>query len=182
MFGCFDPGKTRTHQQYELLDDVGIFPRLNEVESVTERRHIDDTDYRKLVRSLNREQMEFFYHVLHSVKVSDLPLTTFLSGGAGVGKSWLINALYYAITKYLDGLVGENLDDTKVLKVAPTGKAAYNIGRNTIHSVFQVPANRGFHYCTLDSDRLNSLRTKLRKLKLIFIDEVSMVGSGMFNF
>ena len=78
------------------------------------------------------------FYILLKNKVSDLPLTTFLSDGAGVGKSWLINALYYAITNYLDGLVGENPDDTKVLKVALTGKAAYNIGGNTIHSVLQV--------------------------------------------
>ena len=106
----------------------------------------------------------------------------FLSGGAGVGKSWLISALYYAVTKHLDGIAGENPDDIKVLKTAPTGKAAYNIGGNTIHSTFQIPANRGFQYCTLDTNRLNTIRTKLGKLKLIFVDEVSVVGSGMFKF
>ena len=144
LFGCFDPGDNKVHSQYDLLDDVGIFPRLTEDENLSATKPIDDTDYRCLVRSLNREQMEFFYHILHSVKVSDKPLTMFLSGGAGVGKSWLISALYYAITKHLDGIAGENPDDIKVLKIAPTGKAAYNIGGNTIHSTFQIPANRGF--------------------------------------
>ena len=33
-----------------------------------------------------------------------------------------------------------------------------------------------------DVDRLNSVRVQLGKLKLLFIDEVSMVGSGTFNF
>lgn len=119
---------------------------------------------------------------MHSVKVSNKPLRLFLSGGAGVGKSWLTNALYEALIIYLNSVAGENPDDVKVVKVAPTGKAAYNIKGNTVHSAFQLPANRGWEYCTLDSDRLNTIRSKLRNLKIIFIDEISMVGSGMFNF
>jgi len=53
---------------------------------------------------------------------------------------------------------------------------------NTLHSAFKIPANRGFEYCALDSDRLNAIRAQLNRLKVIFIDEISMVGSGMFNF
>ena len=34
----------------------------------------------------------------------------------------------------------------------------------------------------LDSDRPNTIRTRLKKLNVIFIDEISMIGSGMFNF
>ena len=62
------------------------------------------------------------------------------------------------------------------------GKAAFNINGNTLHAAFKIPANRGFEYCALDSDRLNTIRARLNKLKVIFIDEISMVGSGMFNF
>lgn len=68
------------------------------------------------------------------------------------------------------------------MKAAPTGKAAFNIKGNTLHSAFKIPANRGFEYCCLDTDRLNTIRAKLRKLNVLFIDEISMVGSGMFNF
>ena len=76
----------------------------------------------------------------------------------------------------------KNPDEINVIKAAPTGKAAVNIKGNTLHAAFKIPANKGFVYCTLDSDRLNTIRTKLRKLKVLFIDEISMVGSGMFNF
>ena len=51
-----------------------------------------------------------------------------------------------------------------------------------MYSAFKIPANRGFDYCALDSDRLNTIRTQLTNLKVIFIDEISMVGSSMFNF
>ena len=58
----------------------------------------------------------------------------------------------------------------------------YNIKGNTIHSAFQIPANRGLQYCSLDNDRLNTIRSKLRNLQAIFIDKISMVGNGMFKF
>ena len=133
------------------------------------------------MQSLNEKQRQFFYHVLHSVKTTDKPLRLFLSGGAGVGKSTVTNALYEALIRYLNSIPGENPDDVKVVKAAPTGKAAFNIKGNTLHSAFKIPANRGFEYCALDSDRLNTIRTQLRNLKVIFKDEISMVGSGMFN-
>jgi len=28
LFGCFDPGKNKQHSQYDLLDDIGIFPEI----------------------------------------------------------------------------------------------------------------------------------------------------------
>lgn len=34
----------------------------------------------------------------------------------------------------------------------------------------------------MDRDRRNTIRALLRELQVIFIDEISMVGSGMFNF
>ena len=106
----------------------------------------------------------FFYHVLHSIKTKDDPQRLFLSGGAGVGKSTLTNALYEALIRFLNSTAGENPDDVKVVKTAPTGKAAFNIKGNTLHAAFKIPANRGFEYCALDSDRLNTIRAKLNKL------------------
>ena len=70
----------------------------------------------------------------------------------------------------------------KVLILAPTGKAAYNIKGNTIHSALAIPTCQSLKiYKPLDSSRLNTLRCKLGGVKLIFIDEISMVGNTMFN-
>ena len=181
LFQCFDPGSNKQHSQYDLFQDMNILPRNNDDEELIQNR-LHDSDYRQLVRSLNKKQKEFFYHVLHSVKTNDDPLRLFLSGGAGVGKSTVTSALYEALTRYLNSVPGENPDEAKELKVAPTGKAAFNINGNTPHSAFKIPANRGFQYCTLDTDRLNTIRAQLRKLKVIFIDEISMVGNGIMYF
>ena len=181
LFGCFDPGKDKQHTEYDLINYIGIYPRTNDDEELVVKRLKDD-DFRKLVQSLNIKQKEFFYHVLNSVKTGKMPLRLFLSGGAGVGKSTVTNALYEALIRYLNSQLGNDPGDASVIKVAPTGKAAFNIRGNTLHSAFKIPANRGFNYCTLDRDRLNTIRSQLERLQVIFIDEISMVGSGMFNF
>ena len=49
-----------------------------------------------MVRQLNKEQKLFFYHILHEIKTSDNPFYSFLSGGAGVGKTHVTKALYQA--------------------------------------------------------------------------------------
>ena len=59
LFGCFDPGNNRQHSQYDLLDDIGIFPRCNDQEELLVKR-ISNEEYCKLVRSLNEKQRQFF--------------------------------------------------------------------------------------------------------------------------
>ena len=115
LFGCFDPGTNKQHSQYDLFDGMGILPRHNDEEELVQNR-LNDSDYRQLVRSLNIKQKEFFYHVLHSIKTKDDPLALFLSGGAGVGKSTVTNALYEALVRYLNSVPGKNPDEVKVLK------------------------------------------------------------------
>ncbi|XP_028412534.1 ATP-dependent DNA helicase PIF1-like [Dendronephthya gigantea] len=61
-------------------------------------------------------------------------------GGAGVGKSHLTKCLYQAALKYYNTREGDDFHQVKILMLAPTGKAAFNIK-----------------------------------------DEISMVGSAMFN-
>jgi len=87
----------------------------------------------------------------------------FLTGGAGVGKSYLVKDL---IKKYPRNLV----------VVAPTGIAAVNIGGQTIHSFFEFSRNLS---------KLNSLSYPKKKLlqrtDLIIIDEISMVSKKLFD-
>ena len=66
--------------------------------------------------------------------------------------------------------------------LAPTGKAAYFIKGNTIHSAFAIPASQSLkNYKPLDCGRLNTLRCELGALKLVLLDEISMVGNSMFT-
>ena len=86
----------------------------------------------------------------------------FVTGRAGTGKSTLLRALRDHI-----------VDEAVVL--APTGLAAVNVGGQTIHSFFGFPPR------LIRSDDIRRSRNGrlMRKLKLIIIDEVSMVRSDL---
>lgn len=154
-FGCFNPGNTSETREYDLALDMNIGRKqISNDEHLT--GELNDDEYRDLVQKLNIKQKEFFYHVLHWMKTKDDPIYHFLSGGAGVGKSVLLKALYQALTKFFSHKAGENPDEVKVIICAPTGKAAFNVGGSTIHSVFNIPAEQGFNYRPLDMQQLGT--------------------------
>ena len=170
------------NETYDLSEDLGIPSTLTRNEPLI-LNEMQDDEYRRLVQKLNKRQREFFYHALHLIKTSaDKPFYAFLSGGGGVGKSHLIKSIYQAALKYYNTQAGEDFRRIHVLLLAPTGKAAYLIKGNTIHSALAVPASQSLkNYKPLDSGRLNTLRSELGALKLILLDEVSMVGNSMFT-
>ena len=73
------------NENYNLSDDIGI-PSVDSNTEPLILNEMQDDEYRRMVQMLNREQKEFFYHVLHLTKTSDEPFYCFLSGGAGVGE------------------------------------------------------------------------------------------------
>ena len=97
--------------------------------------------------------MSFLYHVLHHAKTSDEPIYYFLTRGAEVGKTFLLNMLYQSLLKFLNKAPGSDPSTLRILLLAPTGKAAYLLRGNTIHSALKVPINQSFEYKTLNADR-----------------------------
>ena len=75
---------------------------------------------------------------------------------------------------------GENPDDIRILLYAFTGKAAYNINGVTIGSAFLKKFKQGNNL--LSADELNTFRIKYRHLKVVIIDEISIVGTNTLNF
>lgn len=148
---------------------MGIARKSIKNEELPLNKMIDD---RSMIQNLNEKQMIFFYNTLHHFKTSDTPLYTFLTGGAGVGKSVLLRSLYQALIKFFNNRVGENPDNIKILLCAPTGKAAHNIGGSTFHSVFGIPVGRGFVFKPLDMHQLDSMRCRYFQLKVVFIDGI----------
>lgn len=177
--GCFNP-KDMGHE-YDIGLDFGITRKQISTQDMPVHLLGHDA-YMDLIRSLNEKQRVFFYHVLHKMKTSDGPFYYFLTGGAGVGKSVVTTALFQALTRFFTKRINESCDDVRVVMCAPTGKAAHNIGGQTIHSLFCIPANQKLKYKPLDSQQLDTFRVKFQRLRIIFIDEISMVGNKMFNF
>ncbi|XP_061178430.1 uncharacterized protein LOC133187077 [Saccostrea echinata] len=172
-FVQFNPERPIEQRHYDIGSDIGI-PSTRQITEESSVR-LPDKEYLKLLGSLNVRQREFFNHVLQWIKTKTEPVYSFLSGGAGVGKSVLIRALYQALHRYLCSIEGENPDDIRILLCAYTGKAAYNIGGATIASAFHQKINQSQQ--SLHCDELNTFRTKFQNLKLIIIDEISMVGN-----
>ena len=54
LFECLDPGTNKQHSQYDLFQDMNILPRNNDDEELIQN-YLHDTDYRQLVRSLNKK-------------------------------------------------------------------------------------------------------------------------------
>jgi ATP-dependent exoDNAse (exonuclease V) alpha subunit len=86
----------------------------------------------------------------------------FVTGRAGTGKSTLLKCV-------------RDLLDDKMVVVAPTGLAAVNVGGQTIHSFFGLPPR----LIRKDDIRRSRNGRIMRGLKLLVIDEVSMVRSDI---
>ncbi|KAK3094305.1 hypothetical protein FSP39_000082 [Pinctada imbricata] len=148
---------------------------------------LEESDFFAHVRSLNGQQRTVYQYVenwstlisrQHKTGTPIQPIHLFVSGGAGTGKSHLISALYQMAQRKLYH-EGENPDDVKVLLSAPTGTAAHNISGTTLHSAFLLPLGQAKSYIKLSDDKRNALRTKAGTLKMLIIDEISMVGSDI---
>ncbi|XP_071958642.1 uncharacterized protein [Antedon mediterranea] len=106
------------------------------------------------------------------------PFHTFITGGAGTGKSHLVNCIYNEATRIL-GKIMENPDDMSILKLAPTGIAAYNIKGHTIHSALSIPIHISLPYQPLGEEKISALRNQLGQLQIVIIDEISMVNQKL---
>ena len=168
-------------EPYDIGQDLGL-PAQVTPDNFQPITMMPDEVYRRQIRTLNKKQCEFVMDVLHHAKTSDEPICRFLSGGAGVGKTHVTTLLYQSLYRYLNKKPGIDPDKPCILLMAPTGKAAYLIRGNTLHSTLKIPVNQKLQYKSLDTDSLNTLRTQMMGVKYIFIDEVSMVGSGMLIF
>lgn len=87
----------------------------------------------------------------------------FVTGGAGTGKSYIIN----------------KISDKNTVLVAPTGIAALNVGGVTCHSFFGLPFG-----LPEEGDKYklpNKTKTILPKLNKILIDEIGMVRADYLD-
>jgi ATP-dependent exoDNAse (exonuclease V) alpha subunit len=129
-------------------------------------------------RKLNKGQRQYLMDFISRLRARETPFYHFISGSAGVGKSVLINAVYQSLLRVYREEIGTH--DQEVLLLAPTGKAAHNIGGMTLHTAFSLPINLQANQ-DLSASVANTLASKLYSLKTIIVDECSMVGAKMFN-
>ncbi len=157
------------------------------ISSYNQPLEISDDDLRKTVRSLNNKQ-RYAYDVvlswcrnkmanLNTLKPSQVdPIHVFVTGGGGAGKSHLIKALYHTVTKTFRH-APMNPELPSVLLMAPTGVAAININGTTVNTALAIPRECGNNVPAMSDQRRTQMRLSLAELKLIIIDEISMVSN-----
>ncbi|MEA1954378.1 MAG: AAA family ATPase [Campylobacterota bacterium] len=99
----------------------------------------------------------------------------FLTGGAGVGKSYITNEVISDYRK----------SGKQVVSLGSTGVSAVNIGGFTIHSFFVFGISSTFDELTVSDKRakkrLLDLKKILKATDLIIIDEISMVSTNLLD-
>ena len=140
------------------------------------------------IRSLNMKQGEFFNYihkwsrdyikslrckVIKKVKLFHI----FITGSAGVGKPHLIKAIFLFLIKVLR-CKGGDVHKTRILLLPPTRIAAINVNGTTIHSGLGI--NVGGKLYPLNDQQREALINKLSEVRLIIIEEISMVSSVLF--
>ncbi|CAI9717044.1 ATP-dependent DNA helicase PIF1-like [Octopus vulgaris] len=147
------------------------------------------------MRSLNKKQMKvvIMFHrkwckdAIIALKY-DRPMPqykVFRSGPGGVGKSHVIKLVHYETMKLLKPLSGYfGPDELLVLLTAFIGTAAFSTEGMTLHSAlgFSCGLKTSTQYQSAGCEKLNILRTRLGKLQLLIIDEVSMVGADLLYY
>lgn len=103
------------------------------------------------------------YEQVRALLEAKVPLV-FVYGGAGTGKSVLINYLRKALLR-------------RIAVLAPTGIAALNVGGATVHSFFHFPPR-----IIQPEDAKEAYdRTLYTKLQVLVIDEVSMLRPDLLD-
>jgi hypothetical protein len=133
---------------------------------------------------LNTKQRLFFNQFLYCRKrTPEQQRFHFLSGGAGVGKSVLTRAVLQAALRWYNLLPREQRGTVKVLVMAPTETAAFNINGYTIYSALEIPCNQTLRcYKDLSAEQKARLELALADVKLVIHDEISLWGRNMFNY
>ena len=97
-----------------------------------------------------------------------------LHGGGGTGKSQIIKVCSQWVEHILRR-AGDNQTKPRILLMCPTGMAAYVIDGMTICSALDLQFGHG--YKALSDEKMASFRAEFEELKMIIIDEMSMVSA-----
>ena len=140
-------------------------------------------ELRSNISSLNYQQRRLFDDVLERMVSDDINEKTFylfITGNAGTGKSHLVQILSEAI-KSVKLKSGVDLKKPSILITAPTANAAFIIGGRTIDSVLGFSPSDQKRYVQTNPGRLSQMKFQYEDVEVIFIDEISMVGSAKLS-
>ncbi|GFU38934.1 hypothetical protein TNCV_1753551 [Trichonephila clavipes] len=102
------------------------------------------------------------------------PLLIYLTGPAGSGKTFVIKGIMEIYNRFsdTDGIFNA------YIACASTGKAATAIGGSTVHSALSISLSR---LMPLNIEKANQYRTLFKFVKVLIIDEISMVSAELLE-
>ena len=127
------------------------------------------------ISSLNSDQTFAFNIVMKTLfdyknKIETFePLRLIIAGTAGCGKSFLIKCLVKAIRKFFN-------TNNCVHVLSTAGSSANLISGVTIHSFLKIPTNKSKELKCPDGNTGRSLQKNCDGLKVILVDERSLVA------
>ena len=176
------------HPDYAHLDtDITETSSKNQTTNIFKNITIPSLDeLKEKTRCLDQFQKEVVNIAMRYAKdlvkarregnLSPKPVYLIGHGGAGAGKSTVIDV----VSKWCHLILSKEGDDSScpyIIKTAFTGTAASNIQGQTLHTAFGFNFDNK-HYSLSDKTR-DEKRVLFRNLKIVIIDEVSMVKSDM---
>ncbi|CAK9832801.1 ATP-dependent DNA helicase pfh1, partial [Anthophora retusa] len=130
------------------------------------------------MRAANGLQRKLLMEVIYRLYTSNSkPLhICFLTGPAGCGKTWLVKLMMEIFNRFSQE---HNVMHNAFIATASTGMAAAAINGSTVHSIFKISNSATTQ--GLSVENLNLFRSVMRNVRAIFVDECSMIGSGLLN-
>ncbi len=122
------------------------------------------------ISDLNKYQ-KFTYDIVDKYKKDNKQLLMILLGTAGTGKSFTVAAL-------------SQLKKNILKRASPTGKAAFLINGETLHSLFNIKCvtdEKKEPFLELDNEDLAKLQKNFEQIDFLIIDEFSMLSQIMFG-
>lgn len=173
---------------------------------------MQEAEYRADVRRLHCEQRAVFDHVTLTVKAQligtncypnasapkedvncEHQIIDFVTGGAGVGKSMLLNVIKQFLMRHYARRISAVSQEAHaevesgayhtVLVMSFTGNAAYNVKGSTIHSAMGVESICADPWkCEWTDSNRAKFANKHKHLKFVIFDETSMMDAKMLRF
>jgi Tfp pilus assembly pilus retraction ATPase PilT len=147
---------------------------LEKMSSVVRKREnvMTAIEYCKAMRMTNMEQRDLILEAIHRTVNDGNPIQIFFTGPAGCGKTFTMRFLMETFNRFSQQ---HNSAFNAYVACASTGMAASAIDGTTVHSAFHISA------ANHETQALNSFRVAFNNVRIVFIDECSMIGSGMLQ-
>lgn len=163
---------------FEILEQPEEF--IEDVQEEIPEQDMNEEQFQAAYRAMNLKQRELLLLVTRNIKEqleqnSSRRLRLFVTGGAGVGKTFTFNILKNQVNRCFN---------RKAVKVAAlTGVAARLVGGTTIHSLLKLPVQKDGvitpNMPQLTGRYLKHMRQQWKDIEFLFIDEISMVPYEM---